>query len=439
MLYIIKKEFTKSSLILSLSLILVIGALLQILSASFFVDNDNLHIKIPKIYAEDDGGGGDDGGDGGGDDAGDGGGDDGGDGGGDDGNVDSSDFGSPNQETNDEGSSGNDDSGNDDSRGDSSNFFGGSNEETNKDDSGSEKNIGTGNIISNFFGGSNEETNDKNKDSDNDESNVPNFFGIADDEETTNGEGNTNNEGNNIDNSNQNLPNTLTVENQGSGLITNPIQQEPTSDRCPDGTHISPSGDCEVPTDNTGKPRCPDGFHRSPDGDCERVSDYKIGNGKYYHYYYDDNDDDNDVKIIKKIYKRDNTCQTQSDSTQLKGKLPPKNVIILADFEPCKLKDGRSTLSIPNNPYLKFVVLSIDKKGNNHKGAMIDLEKVQNINKNNGLYLVNFDSKMSGENPASGKKTTVKNINGLALYNLSQKPIQFNTGNSLALTAVLKK
>ena len=41
----------------------------------------------------------------------------------------------------------------------------------------------------------------------------------------------------------------------------------------------------------------------------------------------------------------------------------PKNIILLADFEPCKLKDGRSTLSIPNNPYLKFVVLSIDNEG----------------------------------------------------------------------------
>jgi hypothetical protein len=428
LLHITNKEFTKSSLVLSLSLILVIGALLQILSASFFVDNDNLHIKIPKIYAEEDGGGGDDGGNGGGDDGGngggddggDGGGDDGGDGGGDDGNVDASDFITSNDETNDEDVSSNDDSGNDDS-------------------SGSEENKGPGNIISNFFGGSNEETNDKDKDSDNGESNVPNFFGIADDEETTNGEGNTNNEGNNIDNSNQKLPTTLTVENQGNRLITNPIQPDPTSGRCPDGYHRSPSGDCEKKTDTKGMERCPDGFHRSPDGDCERVSDYKVSKGKYYHYYYDDNDDDNDVKIIKKIYKRDNTCQTQSDSTQLKGELPPKNVIILADFDPCKLKDGRSTLSIPNNPYLKFVVLAIDKKGNNHKGAMIDLEKVQNTNKNNGLYLVNFESKMSGENPASGKKTTIKNINGLALYNLSEKPIQFNTGNSLALTAVLKK
>ena len=249
---------------------------------------------------------------------------------------------------------------------------------------------------------------------------------------------NTNNEENNIDNPNGNLPTTSTVENQGSGLTTSTVQQEPTSKRCPNGTHRSPSGDCEVPIDNTGKPRCPDGSHRSPDGDCERVSDYRIDNGKYYYYYYNDNDD-NDIKIIKKIYQRDNTCQTQSDSTQLKGKLPPQNILLLADFEPCKLKDGRSTLSIPNNPNLKFVVLSIDKKGNNHKGAIIELDKLQNLNKNNGLYLINFDSKMSGENLISEKEITVKEINGLALYNLSDKPIQFNTGNSLALTAILQK
>ena len=440
LLYIIKREI-KSSFILFISFILVTGSLLQLLSTSIFVDNEHALIKIPSSYAEEDGG----------------------DGGGDDGS------------------------------GDASKFFGGSNEETNDDDSGDDDG-GTGKMISNFFGGSNGETNEDSEEDE--ESTTPNFFGVAN-EETNDNEKNTNNEEDNIDNPNEDFPTTVTDENKGSGLITSPVQQEPTSNRCPDGSHRSPSGDCErvtdtsgmercpdgshrspsgdcervtdTPgkvlsivqpdptsnrcpdgyhkspsgdcekvTDNKGKPRCPDGSHTSPSGDCERVSDYTIGKGKYYHYYYDDNDD-NDVKIIKKIYKRDNTCQTQSDSTQLKGKLPPKNVIILADFEPCKLKDGRSTLSIPNNPYLKFVVLSIDKKGNNHKGAMIDLEKVQNINKNNGLYLVNFDSKMSGENPLSEKKITVKKINGLALYNLSEKTIQFNTGNSLALTAVLKK
>ena len=49
--------------------------------------------------------------------------------------------------------------------------------------------------------------------------------------------------------------------------------------RCPNGYHMSPSGDCEKVTNGGGLPRCPDGFHRSPDGDCERVSSGSIGNG----------------------------------------------------------------------------------------------------------------------------------------------------------------
>jgi hypothetical protein len=42
--------------------------------------------------------------------------------------------------------------------------------------------------------------------------------------------------------------------------------------RCPNGTHKSPSGDCEAVVPHSGLPRCPNGFHRSPSGDCERVS-----------------------------------------------------------------------------------------------------------------------------------------------------------------------
>ena len=41
--------------------------------------------------------------------------------------------------------------------------------------------------------------------------------------------------------------------------------------RCPNGTHKSPSGDCEAVVPHTGLPRCPNGFHRSPGGNCERV------------------------------------------------------------------------------------------------------------------------------------------------------------------------
>ena len=153
----------------------------------------------------------------------------------------------------------------------------------------------------------------------------------------------------------------------------------------------------------------------------------------------DDDDDNDDVKIIKKVYKRDNTCPTQSDSTQLKGKILGKGVIVLADFDPCQLKDGRATLNIPTNPNLKFVALSIDKKGNNNEGAIITKQKIQSLNKNSGLYVVYFDDKMIGKNPVTGKKIVLDKINGIALYNTSTKSINFQSGNSLGMTAVLKK
>jgi hypothetical protein len=41
--------------------------------------------------------------------------------------------------------------------------------------------------------------------------------------------------------------------------------------RCPNGTHKSPSGDCETVIPHAGFPRCPNGFHRSPSGICEQV------------------------------------------------------------------------------------------------------------------------------------------------------------------------
>jgi hypothetical protein len=43
------------------------------------------------------------------------------------------------------------------------------------------------------------------------------------------------------------------------------------SARCPNGTHRSPSGDCEQVVPHSGLPRCQNGFHRSPNGTCEQV------------------------------------------------------------------------------------------------------------------------------------------------------------------------
>ena len=52
----LKKEFTKFSLVLYLTLILVIGSLLQISLTDFFGNDDHI-MKIPSIYAQDDDGG----------------------------------------------------------------------------------------------------------------------------------------------------------------------------------------------------------------------------------------------------------------------------------------------------------------------------------------------------------------------------------------------
>ena len=83
--------------------------------------------------------------------------------------------------------------------------------------------------------------------------------------------------------------------------------------------------------------------------------------------------------------------------------------------------------------------MSIDKKGNDHDGAIVTKQKIQSLSKNTGLYVVNFDDKMTGIDPITGKKKTLDEINGLALYNTATKSLDFKSGNSLALTAVLKK
>ena len=62
-------------------------------------------------------------------------------------------------------------------------------------------------------------------------------------------------------------------------LITVPFFLPQEADaRCPNGSHKSPSGDCEKVVPHEGKlPRRPHGFHRSPDEDCERVADNNNG------------------------------------------------------------------------------------------------------------------------------------------------------------------
>jgi hypothetical protein len=131
-----------------------------------------------------------------------------------------------------------------------------------------------------------------------------------------------------------------------------------------------------------------------------------------------------------------NNCDPINESTiTLQNTLNPKEVLLLGNFYPCKLVNGELTLNIPENPNLKLTAMYVDHIGNDHSGALINPTKIQNIDKNQGLFTIKLDKNMKGIDPITGKNTTLTKINGLALYNNGDKPIVFKPGNLVTLTA----
>ncbi len=119
----------------------------------------------------------------------------------------------------------------------------------------------------------------------------------------------------------------------------------------------------------------------------------------------------------------------------LSGKINPKGIRLLADFDPCRVSDGSVTLNMPDTRNIKLAVLHIDRTGNNNVGTLVNPIKIQDISTNQALYTIELDGAMTGINPITGQRTTVTNINGLALYNYGNNAIQFESGNIAALTA----
>ncbi len=72
-------------------------------------------------------------------------------------------------------------------------------------------------------------------------------------------------------------------------LLITPLYPSFVDARCPNGTHKSPSGDCEKVIHSGG---CPNGYHRSPDGDCERVSSSDGSSGTRNSNDEEDGDED---------------------------------------------------------------------------------------------------------------------------------------------------
>lgn len=187
-------------------------------------------------------------------------------------------------------------------------------------------------------------------------------------------------------------------------------------------------------------PNAPNRFDSDRDGKgCESGNDDDYNNN-------DDDDNGHPIRLgdihihtYKKIIKYLNSkCTTQSTSISLVENIAPRTPLLVGDFYPCELEDGRATLNLPNNPNLQFAVMHLDKKGNDHEGVIVAMDKIQTLNRNNALFIVDFNDKMQGKDPKTGKTKTLKDINSIALFNKSQQTIDFKSGNSLAISAVLK-
>jgi hypothetical protein len=133
------------------------------------------------------------------------------------------------------------------------------------------------------------------------------------------------------------------------------------------------------------------------------------------------------------------TCPTQAETVSLNGQIKSKGIRILADFDICKISDGSVTLNILNNDNIKLALLFMDKIGNNDAGTLVKPVKTQDISTKQALFSVDLNGNMNGINPISGQSNIISTINGIGLYNDGNEPIQFNAGNTAALTATFTK
>ena len=144
----------------------------------------------------------------------------------------------------------------------------------------------------------------------------------------------------------------------------------------------------------------------------------------------DDDDFEKEIIIVS-----DPTCPTQSESIELNGIINPQGIRLLANFYPCLIQNGGITMNMPESPQLNLAVIYIDNNIDNHAGTLISPSKIQSLDQNQGLFSIELDKKMKGQDPITGEITTLDKINGLALYNKGDVPIEFKDGSSVALTA----
>ncbi|MGI0052508.1 MAG: hypothetical protein ACRD8K_12300, partial [Nitrososphaeraceae archaeon] len=277
-------------------------------------------------------------------------------------------------------------------------------------------------------------SNDGNKN--NIENSTPDFLGNPSLEED-NGNKNDENKENSNDNSpdfvsegentNDKIPNFLKEPSGGSDILdTDPIGEE----NPPQTGEENPPQTGEETTDQS---KDKNDIKKKINGEFKKITKiiHKTKNKVIV------KDDDNNEKEI--IIVGDPTCPTQSENVALNGIINPQGIRLLANFYPCTVENGGITMNIPDSPHLKLALIYIDNNIDNHAGTLITPNKIQSIENNQGLFSLELDKKMKGNDPFTGELTTLDKINGLALYNNGNEPLEFKVGNSVALTTTFIK
>ena len=146
----------------------------------------------------------------------------------------------------------------------------------------------------------------------------------------------------------------------------------------------------------------------------------------------------------------DSTCETPLyEKVKLDGTIiEPEEKLLIADFTPCKISDGKVTFDIPINSKLQLGIPYTDFTDNKYghvndnslsiKTALLSPTEVHNA-KDTGLFAIELHDGEKWKDKSTGEKTTFTNINELYLYNSGDEPLNFKSGDIAVIRATLDK
>ncbi|HEX6671896.1 MAG TPA: hypothetical protein VF084_06655 [Nitrososphaeraceae archaeon] len=228
------------------------------------------------------------------------------------------------------------------------------------------------------------------------------------------------------ENTNDKTPTFLKEPSGASDML----DTDPTEDNPPQTGEDNPP---QTGEDTTDQSKDKNDIKKKINGEFEKITKI-ISKSKNKVIVKDDDDNEKEIIIVG-----DPTCPTQSENVALSGIINPQGIRLLANFYPCTVENGGITMNIPDSPNLKLALIYIDNNNDNHAGTLITPNKIQSIENNQGLFSIELDKKMEGIDPITGETTTLDKINGLALYNNGNEPLEFKVGSSAALTTTFTK